>query len=311
MALLSHKTGRSVFNPGRNDNAYVSTKKSRFMRFRRSQFLKYISLAICLYTLYRFLYSERWQEIEHQVSDIYAHAKSTPLNVTKLKEPAPGKFRAKHLSNELGPWDDWAVALKTGASVSASRVSIQMLTFMRNFKNIMYIADVNHTIGETFVRGVVPETYLPSDLASESGGGKQENDQLVPDNDSAGWKLDAHKNLPGFKLLYEKYPDKEWYIMLDDDTYLLPMNLKNALRGKNPDKEWYLGAPNVFVGCDGVKEFGGGPEFAHGGTGIFISRGAMKKMYGIVDTCIEKYQDCWAGDVRVSLISSPKSSLIW
>jgi hypothetical protein len=33
--------------------------------------------------------------------------------------------------------------------------------------------------------------------------------------------------------------------------------------------------------------------FAHGGTGIILSRGAVLKVLPILDTCIMKYKDCW------------------
>ena len=50
----------------------------------------------------------------------------------------------------------------------------------------------------------------------------EHTDSLVPNEKSVGWKFDAHKNLPGWVLLYEKYPEAEWYVMIDDDTYLFP-----------------------------------------------------------------------------------------
>jgi hypothetical protein len=57
----------------------------------------------------------------------------------------------------------------------------------------------------------------------------------------------------------------------------------------------------MFLGCDNVTEWGKGPFFAHGGSGIVMSKAALKLMLNIVDTCILKYRDCWAGDVRTAL----------
>ncbi|KNC82168.1 hypothetical protein SARC_05549 [Sphaeroforma arctica JP610] len=37
---------------------------------------------------------------------------------------------------------------------------------------------------------------------------------------TSGWKLDAHKNLPGLKLLYETFPLSPFYMLVDDDTYI-------------------------------------------------------------------------------------------
>jgi hypothetical protein len=59
--------------------------------------------------------------------------------------------------------------------------------------------------------------------------------------------------------------------------------------------------PQLFVGCDGVTEYGDGPQFAHGGSGIMMSRGSLIRMLSIANRCIDKYHDCWAGDVRTAL----------
>lgn len=112
-----------------------------------------------------------------------------------------------------------------------------------------------------------------------------------------------------FVRLYEKYPNAKWFIMIDDDTFLLLPNLNILLEQFSPDEEHYFGSDTMFKGCDNVQNFGEGPSFAHGkencqhagGSGIVISSGAMKKMYQNADACIKKYKDCWAGDVRTAL----------
>jgi hypothetical protein len=62
-----------------------------------------------------------------------------------------------------------------------------------------------------------------------------------------------------------------------------------------------VGSIMTFVGCDGVKEYDVGPGFAHGGSGIVVSRGALKRIVPDLNQCILKYKDCWAGDVRTAL----------
>ena len=60
----------------------------------------------------------------------------------------------------------------------------------------------------------------------------------------------------------------------------------------------------------GVKKFGKGPKFAHGGSGIVISSGAIKKMLINLDKCIVKYRTCWAGDIRTALCLRDNDILI-
>ncbi|KAJ3411057.1 hypothetical protein HDV05_002848 [Chytridiales sp. JEL 0842] len=120
-------------------------------------------------------------------------------------------------------------------------------------------------------------------------------------NHPPGWKKDAHKNLPGLRLLYEKYPDADWYLMIDDDTYVFMENLEFHLQNFDPKEKYYIGTRNMFRGCDGIQQFGEGPLFAHGGSGIVMSRAAVEAVLPLMDRCIVKYKDCWAGDVRLAL----------
>lgn len=130
---------------------------------------------------------------------------------------------------------------------------------------------------------------------------KREAEELVPDEDSKGWKSDAKKNMPGMKELYNRFPDADWYIMIDDDTYVFMDNLKTALNKYDPNEPYYLGAATNFIGCDGITEWGTSPYFAHGGSGIVVSKGALKRMIPLTEKCIAKYDECWAGDIRLGL----------
>ena len=127
------------------------------------------------------------------------------------------------------------------------------------------------------------------------------SDAVIPNQNSEGWKSDAHKNLPGFQKLYKAFPKAKWYIMIDDDTYLLKSNLLSEFSKYNHEDKYYFGHRNVFKGCDGVKKFGDGPLFAHGGAGIILSSGAMKALNSNLDNCINKYKTCYFGDVKVGL----------
>ncbi|KAJ3034865.1 hypothetical protein HK097_004371, partial [Rhizophlyctis rosea] len=132
---------------------------------------------------------------------------------------------------------------------------------------------------------------------------KPGEEAVIPDKASKGWQADAHKNLPGFRVLGERFPDAEWYFMVDDDTYLVLPNLLPYLSNLDPTLPHYIGSPNFFTGCDNVRKMGEGPLFAQGGSGILLSRAALKILTNPthIQTCIEKYKSCWAGDVRVAL----------
>ncbi|OIW35397.1 family 31 glycosyltransferase [Coniochaeta ligniaria NRRL 30616] len=86
---------------------------------------------------------------------------------------------------------------------------------------------------------------------------------------SFGWELDALKFIPGMDLAYQRMPDKKWYIMVDDDTYLVQGSLRAMLDRLDPSVPAYLG--------NGVGDFKG--RFAHGGSAVIISGAAMSLLF--------------------------------
>ncbi|KAI9328640.1 hypothetical protein BDR26DRAFT_873776 [Obelidium mucronatum] len=91
--------------------------------------------------------------------------------------------------------------------------------------------------------------------------------------------------------------------------------LLKQLERFNPSEVHYLGLPfGVPKGACGETN---PPKFGHSGTGIYLSKAAMKVLGKVGDGCVLKYQDCWGGDVTLSLclrdagvkLSEPKSNL--
>ncbi|KAI9335704.1 hypothetical protein BDR26DRAFT_822383 [Obelidium mucronatum] len=208
-----------------------------------------------------------------------------------------------------------AFALKTGSETAASRAAIQLLTFLKHAKNVLVVAESGgFRVGDNVLEDVYTGVYDAAEerLRTNTDDGSILRvlskrglvpDQVIPGQKSRtrGWTLDAHKNLPAFQLLKKRFPDAEWYVMFDDDSFVYLDNLQEFLSTLDPDKPHYLGQANRFKGCDGVTVIGQGPKFAQGGAGIVISRGAMNAMSPILDKCILKYRTCWAGDIRVGL----------
>lgn len=80
-----------------------------------------------------------------------------------------------------------------------------------------------------------------------------------------GWDLDKWKFLP---MLFEAFEDApshiKWFVMMEADTSLSWTNLLQWLKTMDPDVPYYLGSQNFI----------GDTAFAHGGSGIAISRQA-------------------------------------
>ncbi|TQW10581.1 hypothetical protein V2A60_005190 [Cordyceps javanica] len=96
---------------------------------------------------------------------------------------------------------------------------------------------------------------------------------------SVGWELDALKFAPGMELMYKTMPDKKWYLILDDDTFVVKSTLNLLLTHLNPENAHYIG--------NAVGDFRG--RFAHGGSAIVLSGEAMRRLFRRRDVVRQAY----------------------
>lgn len=68
---------------------------------------------------------------------------------------------------------------------------------------------------------------------------------------------------------YQQMPDKKWYVMVDDDTYLVQGSLRAMLDRLDPSVPAYFG--------NAVGDFKG--RFAHGGSAVIFSGAAMSLLF--------------------------------
>ncbi|ORZ37437.1 hypothetical protein BCR44DRAFT_1430231 [Catenaria anguillulae PL171] len=238
-------------------------------------------------------------------------------------------------------WAQYAVIVKSGKDVVQDRFPPLLATSLRGVKNLILVGDADiENVGDTGVDmvDVVTSVVNPVRLVTEKSD-EDENDEIEGDGadsggkrpnaedsqepkkkqsnlkqsqevaktkptrieDTRGWKFDAYKFLPSVREAYRQFPKADWFLIADDDTYFFMESVHAALSHYEPSDRHYFGSGNVFVGCDGVTEFGQGPMFAHGGGGIILSRGAVQALLPNLNTCIPKYFECWAGDVSLAL----------
>jgi hypothetical protein len=168
-----------------------------------------------------------------------------------------------------------AFAMKTGKETGVVRLPLLLLTYLKHFQNVLFFSDEDIQIGNIHVTGVVS---LSSKLKKEG---------------STGWDLDQHKFFPGFMRLYELFPSCDWYIMLDDDTYIILDNLNGFLSEFDPLEKHFFGSPRLETGCTQSKHQD--TYFAMGGAGVILSRGAMLTLHQNINKC-EKFYVCDYGD---------------
>lgn len=75
-------------------------------------------------------------------------------------------------------------------------------------------------------------------------------------SDDAFWDIDVYKNIPMALDAVERFPDADWYIFADADTYIVQSNLLKYLGTLDPQAHHYLGATAMINDI----------AFAHGGS---------------------------------------------
>ncbi|KAJ3031134.1 UNVERIFIED_CONTAM: hypothetical protein HDU68_006265 [Siphonaria sp. JEL0065] len=152
-------------------------------------------------------------------------------------------------------FNNFAIALKSGSETFAVRTPAQFDTFLDRALNVLVIGEANRDSLETgrkmvdVYHGALDEAKrrlgvegvkfaearrgklkLVLDLdgmgtagnGGNSADGKNGNDTVQAGwFQNEGWRSDAHKNLPGFALLYKTFPDADWFLMIDDDSFVI------------------------------------------------------------------------------------------
>lgn len=67
-------------------------------------------------------------------------------------------------------------------------------------------------------------------------------------------------------MVYQVHPYKKWYLLVDDDTYIIQPSLKPLLEHLDPEQPHYLG--------NAVGDFR--IRFAHGGSAVILSQAAIR-----------------------------------
>lgn len=176
------------------------------------------------------------------------------------------------------------VAVKTGATEASHKIPTQMRTTLQCVEDVLIYSDlaqnidgyqihdaldtvVDYTINDNpdfKFYNLQQKTWKESHDLSSLEGMKYEGDK----DELAAWRLDKYKFIHVLEKTWERLPDREWYFLIDADTYILWPNMLTWLSNLDSSQKAYFGSR---VEIDGVK-------FAHGGSGILLSRAAMRQL---------------------------------
>lgn len=169
-----------------------------------------------------------------------------------------------------------AVTIKTGANLIYDKLPTQLLARLQCAADPLIFSDLAQTLGPYQVYDALadvttdikngPDFDYYRQLQEYQNSGQDL--RALRDDRPAAWKLDRYKFIHILKKTWEMRPRHDWYIFLEDDTYFLWTNVMLWLQQLDPNESHYLGQQSYFKG----------ESFAHGGSGIVISRAAMSQV---------------------------------
>lgn len=214
-----------------------------------------------------------------------SNAEDIPAEVFTSATPTPSHAPAEHdisierpahTFNEtclhLPGADKVMVLLKTGATELYQKLPTHFVTTFSCIPKFMIFSDLAQTFGDIPIHDAIApvskkirEEHEDFKLYREIEKWQREGQDMGKLKGDSGWNLDKWKFLPMLHMAFEAADDDiEWFVMIEADTSLSWLNLLLWLEKMDPRKPYYLGAQNVI----------GDTTFAHGGSGIVMSRKA-------------------------------------
>ncbi|KAE8364999.1 hypothetical protein BDV27DRAFT_127518 [Aspergillus caelatus] len=204
--------------------------------------------------------------------------------------------------------DDVAVLMKSGFGTK-DRIAAWLEAHEQDrFNNLLLVGDFATPSGQLFsyngrrlpvfdlVAWMLEKGYLSAELAHPRLMKHSNLSAAISNGDteiakelskSFGWELDALKFISGLELCYNQMPDKKWYIMADDDTYLMQPALKLLLEHLDSEVPFYVG--------NAVGDYKG--RFAHGGSSVVLSQATMRLLFSrhdvVTSAHLESLEETW------------------
>lgn len=207
------------------------------------------------------------------------------------KFPNVGEYLKQTVVNDYANnTDKMFLMIKTGATVLWNRLPIHVATTLTRIPNFAMYADIGTSVAGYEVIDVL------ANITEKTKSNRQFKlyRDLIDMRDrhaiadpgttklSGGWELDKFKNLPMLLHAYKVAPpETEWFVFMDCDTYMMMDNLMDYLVHLNSSEPLYIGETQYLSGT----------PFAHGGSGVVLSRAAMDLTFGEHPEWVEESEE--------------------
>ncbi|SMQ51761.1 unnamed protein product [Zymoseptoria tritici ST99CH_3D7] len=217
---------------------------------------------------------------------------SLPSHAATL--PSSQSPEANSTCMDLPGADKVMVLLKTGATELYQKLPIHLLTTLGCTPNFLLYSDLNQTFASHEIHSAIDtvstttrSTHPDFELYRALQQHHSSNQDMSKLSGTGGWNLDKWKFLPMLHDAYINSPSHiDWFLIIEADTAISWLNLLLWLPHLKASENLYLGSQNVIG-----KSF-----FAHGGSGVLISRPAVAALETLRELeGAETYDGRWEG----------------
>jgi hypothetical protein len=168
------------------------------------------------------------------------------------------------------------VMMKTGSTELHAKLPVHLLTTFQCVHHLKIYSDLAQTFADHPVHDAIApvtsslrEQHPDFDLYRRLEEWQYERQDFSQLSGHKSWMLDKWKFLPMVHHAFVSAPlEVEWFVLMEADTSLSWSNLLSWLNTLNSSDELYLGSQNIITDT----------QFAHGGSGVVISRAAADRL---------------------------------
>jgi hypothetical protein len=172
-----------------------------------------------------------------------------------------------------GVMDDVTIVLKIGAAEAATGLPMYLNRLGRCKQDLLIFSDKKDTYNGFDIHDAL--AHLRPEYKFDNSDfdvyDRIQNDNITQGKTEEGWRLDKYKFLPMMEWTSYYRPDSKWFVFIELDTYVNYDNLYRFLTYFNPKSAHYFGSPVWSARMHKTN-------FAHGGSGYILSRGALNKI---------------------------------
>ncbi|KAF2774287.1 hypothetical protein EJ03DRAFT_263538 [Teratosphaeria nubilosa] len=218
----------------------------------------------------------------------------------------------------MGGANDTVVSFKTGATELEAKLPVHLHTTMRCFPNTLIYSDMEEDFQGRHMIDVLNHTRPDVRLSNPDfelwrrlnrfGRAGLKPEEILGSNPSLaggmvkathpGFKLDKWKWLSMVNATYHEFPDKNWYIFMEMDTFIIFPTLLTWLNTLSPQDPHYIGSQMQ------IKE----TVFGLGGAGFVMSRETMQRVAIQYHDEQKKWESeinqHWTGDAILGRVST-------